>query len=571
MTKLVRKSADLWHVCLLNMDSAPPPPALFEGLEDIYAVRISAVPFFWFRILILIVQPDYFTAADVVSYPVTSSPTPCNSLHGSDGSSHGGCASSSDCSSPPMAPSGDEPQSPGEELLQLIDWKNHSRNVPRRIRGLREETHHKHVQAEKKRRDDLASAIDDIGSLVPSATGESALKRTKVATLQDAKEYFKRVQDVALMLVQENRRLQAAMQGQGVAPATGAPTHTRASLQGQEVVRLLVMSGFIMWLFVGVPTPWTSSAPSVSFSTRSVLETETGAPTPLYAFFSTAAATSLAWAAKTVIVLVAFSVVWICTLLQDMPHVSAEQLRNAKEHVTAVEMAMEKQNNRRLGHMKTLEALAAVGKSPPTSKLGKAMFLMVQIIRAALNVVRVGLWLERLLVYICGRQEVTLVEARAYMFAAEQHASASQFVGFTLASASSLLVANASTSARDELALRMGMSYAQASSQANCLAFRALLLAEKLLPPSSATTEPHDYSDWTAFRVMVQQGDNLEQGVDQMLQLMPLLKGPPQSAAMACAGLGLFCMRVRFLIQSPGRLVACLDTHRSASGRRSCV
>lgn len=127
--------------------------------------------------------------------------------------------------------------SPVEELLVLIDWKNSERSGVKRTRGPSEKAHEKHVQNEKKRREDLTLAIEEINALIPATPAAAAVpaappKRTKVTTLQDAAEYLKRLQDVALQLLQENKRLAATLQEQPV--VASVPARSRPALHGQE-------------------------------------------------------------------------------------------------------------------------------------------------------------------------------------------------------------------------------------------------------------------------------------------------------------------------------------------------
>lgn len=137
---------------------------------------------------------------------VVSETPPKSPLHvilataSSDGSS-----SASDDAQP--SPSAD--LSPVEELYALIEWQGHGSTRRKRVRGPAETAHEKRVQAEQKRRGDLAQAIEEINELLPptssaghstemvfNAKPSSVAKRTKIATVQEAAEYIRRVQDV---------------------------------------------------------------------------------------------------------------------------------------------------------------------------------------------------------------------------------------------------------------------------------------------------------------------------------------------------------------------------------------
>src|SRR5690606_16073789 len=103
----------------------------------------------------------------------------------------------------------------------------------------------------------------------------------------------------------------------------------------QEVLRLFVTTAFLAWLYVGVPTPWTNSDPtsSSSFSSRHVLavsETSTS-------FFMDAAQGLLSIFLKLITFFAVFLIVWVLTLLQDMPKVTKERVRAAEEHLRACE------------------------------------------------------------------------------------------------------------------------------------------------------------------------------------------------------------------------------------------
>ena len=116
----------------------------------------------------------------------------------------------------------------------LIDWKStDERHAPKQVRGDPSKSHEKHVQHEKQRRNHLAQAIDEINDLIPST---NLSKRTKLATLQEAAEYFRRVQDMACILLRENRRLAASLQEHGAQPATISPTPRSPILGTQEYV-----------------------------------------------------------------------------------------------------------------------------------------------------------------------------------------------------------------------------------------------------------------------------------------------------------------------------------------------
>lgn len=135
--------------------------------------------------------------------------------------------------------------SPIEELLTLIDWQSGDHHAPKRIRGAPEKSHEKHVEHEKRRRNELASAIEEIDSLIPNtALGSASAKRTKLATLQEAAEYFKRVQDMACVLIRENRRLAASLREQPAA-ASPAALQSGTGIQRQECA---------LYFFFGVDT-----------------------------------------------------------------------------------------------------------------------------------------------------------------------------------------------------------------------------------------------------------------------------------------------------------------------------
>ena len=69
-----------------------------------------------------------------------------------------------------------------------------------------------------------------------------------------------------------------------------------------------------------------------------------------------------------------------------------------------------------LAAQKHTEVMRLLRKPMPVTFLGQFLFFCVQFIRAVLNLLVVGLWLERMLVYCLARHEVVKTEAKAFMF-----------------------------------------------------------------------------------------------------------------------------------------------------------
>lgn len=91
--------------------------------------------------------------------------------------------------------------------------------------------------------------------------------------------------------------------------------------------------------------------------------------------------------------------------------------------------------------------MADLKKPLPESCIGEFLFFLVQLIRAILNLLYIGVFIERAMMRFLGRQETALLETKAYMYGAKLHAlsnsaakpfSASRFFGCVLAAASNL-------------------------------------------------------------------------------------------------------------------------------------
>ena len=114
-----------------------------------------------------------------------------------------------------------------------------------------------------------------------------------------------------------------------------------------RVGRLFVTTAFIVWLFVGVPTPWTpgfgATFSYVAFNSRHILDASTSpeAPSVFFGFFRTLMQLGI----KSVVFLVAFSVVWVCTLLMDMPKISPEALCSADQLLMEGVKCVEQESN----------------------------------------------------------------------------------------------------------------------------------------------------------------------------------------------------------------------------------
>lgn len=111
-----------------------------------------------------------------------------------------------------------------ESLMQMIAWPaNGARPVhpKKRIRPEYEYSKEKHLQTEKRRREDMSEAIDMIHRIMPECRMDKKL--TKVDILQDAALYFAKLQAVALRLVEENAELKARVAAANAA-ANAAPS-----------------------------------------------------------------------------------------------------------------------------------------------------------------------------------------------------------------------------------------------------------------------------------------------------------------------------------------------------------
>lgn len=241
--------------------------ALFGGMIDLGPVRrphalslgkslISAQVSPTFASILA--EPQTYQAEPITGSPVHAENTVVSSAQGSDASS------SSAPPSPAAAAQGmgllaprntayNQPDtSPIEELLTLIDWQSDNHHAPKRVRGAPEKSHEKHVEHEKRRRNELASAIEEIDNLIPNtALGSASAKRTKLATLQEAAEYFKRVQDMACVLIRENRRLAASLRDQPAAPSPAA-LQSGPGIQRQECAFYIFFRSFFFFF----PPSW---------------------------------------------------------------------------------------------------------------------------------------------------------------------------------------------------------------------------------------------------------------------------------------------------------------------------
>lgn len=114
-----------------------------------------------------------------------------------------------------------------EELLVLIDWRDKNAAKGKRTRGRIAKTREKCIQREKQRRLDSSVLVNELDRLVPNR--KRTARRTKVATLCDTVDYVRRVQGVALALLEGNRRLSAALAQQPAQclPRTQRPPSAR--------------------------------------------------------------------------------------------------------------------------------------------------------------------------------------------------------------------------------------------------------------------------------------------------------------------------------------------------------
>lgn len=247
---------------------------------------------------------------------------------------------------PTAPPHGQLEETPLAELVKLLDWHDYgSRDERKRHRGAPEKTREKHRKSEKKRRGELASAIADIDALMPNTL---STRRSKLATVTQAADYFQRVQDVACTLIRENRRLAASLTEVG----SSAPTSKQSSSQPQEyviltfaltladvfrVARLLIIITFLVWVFVGVPTPWSGGPTTVAFSSRSVLDMSVDT--------SSKPSFSPAVIEKLILVTCAFIVLWIGTLIYDTPRVPTQDLHTADLLLMEASQAFELNSN----------------------------------------------------------------------------------------------------------------------------------------------------------------------------------------------------------------------------------
>lgn len=182
--------------------------------------------------------------------------------------------SSPEAVAPAAADEASAPPAGLEELLTLIDWKGKNPNKGKRVRGSASEAREKHIQREKQRRMDSAALVEELDRIVPATDPNG--KRTKVNALRDAVDYVRRVQDVALALIEENRRLSSALAQQpAVAPSVSASLTSRAPTIGrQDIARLFVAGIFLFWVSV-VPLPWAAPTQHDSFSSRHILSIAT--------------------------------------------------------------------------------------------------------------------------------------------------------------------------------------------------------------------------------------------------------------------------------------------------------
>jgi hypothetical protein len=103
-------------------------------------------------------------------------------------------------------------------LMQLIAWPANgarSLHIKKRPRNEHEYSKEKHLQTEKRRREDMSEAIDSIHRIMPESRVDRKL--TKVDILQDAALYFTKLQTVALALVEENSALRARCSASNIA------------------------------------------------------------------------------------------------------------------------------------------------------------------------------------------------------------------------------------------------------------------------------------------------------------------------------------------------------------------
>lgn len=146
----------------------------------------------------LIEQP---AAAEDHESSSPSSPDGTPTTHRSPRSSWSGASEPSDVLVAPEAM---------DRLMQLIAWPAggaRAIHAKKRPRSEHEYSKEKHLQTEKRRREDMSEAIDTIHRIMPESRMEKKL--TKVDILQDAALYFAKLQAVALQLVEENNALRA--------------------------------------------------------------------------------------------------------------------------------------------------------------------------------------------------------------------------------------------------------------------------------------------------------------------------------------------------------------------------
>lgn len=155
----------------------------------------------------------------------------------------------------------------------MIHWEEfHAPVKARRVRGVGSETHAKHVVSEQERRKDLSHAIDELSSLVPEPSSGSREKSrtTKLKLVQNATEYLGRVQDAALTLLEENKKLKETLRQREEqlaavsASASSLPSATR-------IFVVLIFMTACLFFSSKSPMSWSTTTDTSTAVQRSIL------------------------------------------------------------------------------------------------------------------------------------------------------------------------------------------------------------------------------------------------------------------------------------------------------------
>ncbi len=214
--------------------------------------------------------------------------------------------------------------------------------------------------------------------------------------LHDAVAYFSKVQQLAVSLIAENKRLgaraapappplAAAMASMGGsnpslavgAPATPAPAPASTGTYMRDGSRLFLITSFLLLSNVWLPVMLSYGSAATSRYTGRLLQADEPAPAaPLPARWLPLL---LSFVARAAIFMGALLVVFVCTLLQEyvlfVP--SEEAVRQAAQlHRTSLLAAHRGQAGRATRYM--LRSLALLGKPFPSTTLALAGFILLQ-------------------------------------------------------------------------------------------------------------------------------------------------------------------------------------------------